>query len=67
MAAGKLSALVMAAFRLLGQQRVTPERLAHLRKLLPLAERRRLLKDLRFAPAWMHPHLRFIAGEDKPT
>lgn len=35
--------------------------------LLRVADRRRLLKDLRFAPAWMHPHLRFIAGEEKPA
>lgn len=67
MAAGEASGLVMAAFRSLGREHVTPERLAHLRQLLPPADRRRLLQDLRFAPAWMHPHLRFIAGEDKPA
>jgi hypothetical protein len=67
MAVGRAGGLVMAAFRSLGRQHVTPERLAHLRKLLKPADRRRLLQDLRFAPAWMHPHLRFIAGEDKPA
>lgn len=66
MAAGSASGLVMAGLRSVGRHHVTPERLEHLRKLLPPAERRTLLKDLRFAPAWMHPHLRFIAGEEKP-
>jgi hypothetical protein len=27
-----------------------------------LAERRALIKDLRFAPAWMHPIFRELAG-----
>jgi hypothetical protein len=62
---GGTSGLVMAGLRSLGREQVTGERLAHLRKLLKPADRRRLLKDLRFAPAWMHPHLRFIAGEEK--
>jgi len=26
-----------------------------------------LLQDLRYAPAWMHAHLRFIAGDKKPA
>jgi predicted transcriptional regulator of viral defense system len=67
MAAGQTSGLVMAGLRAVGRQHVTPERLAHLRKLLKPADRRRLLQDLRYAPAWMHAHLRFIAGEKKPA
>ena len=67
MAAGQTSGLVMAWLRAVGRQQVTPERLAHLRKLLKPADRRRLLQDLRYAPAWMHAHLRFIAGEKKPA
>lgn len=61
-AAGRASGLVMEGLRALGRDHVTPARLAHLRKLLPARDRRRLLRDLRFAPAWMHPHLRFIAA-----
>lgn len=60
-AAGRTSGLVMAGLRSVGREQVTPERLAHLRKLLKPADRRQLLRDLRYAPAWMHPHLRFIA------
>jgi len=64
-AAGRAGGLVMSALRSLGRQHVTPEHLAHLRKLLKPSDCRRLLKDLRFAPAWMHPHMRLIAGEKK--
>ena len=60
---GRASGLVMAGLRSLGQAHVTPETVAHLQKLLKPADRRRLLQDLRFAPAWMHPYLRNIAGE----
>jgi hypothetical protein len=34
--------------------------------LIPV-DLRRLLQDLRYVPAWMHSHLRFIAGEKKPA
>jgi hypothetical protein len=62
MAAGRDSTLVMAALRSLGPRQIKTHHIAHLRKLLPSADRRRLLKDLRYAPAWMHPHLREIAA-----
>jgi len=63
MAAGRSSTLVMAALRSLGPRHIKTHHIAHLRKLLPSADRRRLIKDLRYAPAWMHPHLREIAVE----
>jgi hypothetical protein len=66
-AAGRTSGLVMAALRSLGSRHVKPAKLADLRKSMKPKDRRRLLQDLRFAPAWMHPHLRFIAGEKKPS
>lgn len=61
-AAGRGSTLVMAALRSLGPRQIKTHHIAHLRKLLPSADRRRLLKDLRYAPAWMHAHLRKIAA-----
>jgi hypothetical protein len=64
-AAGRAGGLVMAALRSVGRKHVTPEHVAHLRELLKPSDRRRLLKDLRLAPAWMHPHMRLIAGEKK--
>ena len=62
-AAGRLSGLVIQALRELGQEHVTPERVEHLRRTLPADKRRGLLKDLRLAPAWMHPILRTLAEE----
>lgn len=61
-AAGKLSGLLMQAFRHLGQSHISLERMEHLKRTLPAKERRELLKDLRLAPAWMHPLFRELAG-----
>ena len=61
-AAGRLSGLLIQALRSLGKDHVTPARIAHLKKTLPAAQRRALLKDLRLAPVWMHPVFRELAG-----
>jgi len=63
--ASPMSSLVFAALRSVGKANVSSSRVAHLQKTLSAADRRRLLKDLPLAPAWMHPHLRFIAGHQK--
>jgi hypothetical protein len=63
-AAGRLSGLLIQALRALGKEHVTPERRAHLKRTLPADKRRQLLKDLRLAPAWMHPIFRELAEED---
>jgi hypothetical protein len=63
-AAGRLSGLLMQALRELGEEHVTPERRAHLKQTIPADQRRELLKDLRLAPAWMHPIFRELAEED---
>lgn len=60
-AAGRTSGLVLSALRYLGNEHITPARIAHLRKILSLKDRKRLLVDLPSAPAWLHPHLRAIA------
>ena len=61
-ASGRLSGLLMQAFRHLGKDHITVERMEQLKRTVPAMERRRLLKDLRLAPAWMHPLLRKLAG-----
>jgi hypothetical protein len=61
-AAGRLSGLLIQAFRYLGKEHITQERIRHLKRTIPANERRRLLKDLRLAPAWMHPLLRTLVG-----
>ncbi|MDI3383969.1 DUF6088 family protein [Xenophilus aerolatus] len=65
--AGRLSGLVIQAFKSLGAPHVTPERIQRLRQMLPHAERARLLNDVALAPAWMQPHLRALAHEEKST
>lgn len=61
--AGRLSGLLVQAFRELGEENVTPERLKHLKRIIPLDERQELLKDIRFAPEWMHSIFKELAEE----
>src|SRR6266571_5016553 len=63
-AAGRLSGLLIQALRELGKEHMTPERREHLKRTLPADKRRELIKDLRLAPAWMHPIFRELAQED---
>jgi hypothetical protein len=60
--ASAMSHLVFAALRSVGKAQVNPARIGHLRETLSAQDRAQLLKDLPLAPAWMHPHLRLIAG-----
>lgn len=48
--AGRLIGLLVQAFRELGKENITIERIEHLKKTIPLEERRQLLKDIRLAP-----------------
>ena len=61
-AAGRLSGLLMQAFRHLGKEHITMERMEQLKRTVPATERRGLLKDLRLAPAWMHSLFHELAG-----
>jgi hypothetical protein len=63
-AAGRLSGLLMQELRELGAGHITPERREHLKRALPADKRRELIKDLRLAPAWMHPIYRELAEEN---
>lgn len=60
-AAGRLSGLLIQALRELGEEHITPARIEHLKRTLPPKERRNLMKDIKLAPAWMHPIFREIA------
>ena len=51
----------MQAFRDLGKEHITTERMQHLKHTLPQKQREQLLKDLALAPAWMHPLFRELA------
>ncbi|MFN5227814.1 MAG: hypothetical protein ACK48K_22460 [Planctomycetota bacterium] len=59
--AGRLSGLVIQAFKALGREHLTQQRVDHLKRTLPLEKRRTLLDDLGFAPAWIRPILLEIA------
>ncbi len=50
--------------RYLGKANITEARVKQLHRLFSPKDRRQLLKDLSFAPVWMHPHLRAIAGKE---
>jgi hypothetical protein len=62
-ASGRLTGLVIQALKHLGQEHVTPQRIAHLKRTLPADERQSLAKDLKLAPTWMHPILRELAEQ----
>ena len=59
--AGKLSGLLIQAFRNLGQNHVEAYHIERLRKNLPAEERRKIVEDLTYAPIWMHKHFREVA------
>ena len=63
--AGRLSGLIIQAFRSLGKEHVTLARINKLKSTIPLKQRKELLKDLALAPAWMHPIFHEIA-ESQP-
>ncbi len=63
-AAGRLSGLLIQAFRELGKEHITPQRLAHLKRTIPANKTRELVKDMRLAPAWMRPIFRQLAEEE---
>lgn len=61
--AGQLSGLLIQAFRELGKEHITPERISMLKKTLPLEKRKAIVKDIKLAPAWMRPLFYEIAEE----
>lgn len=62
-AAGRLSGMLIQALRALGKEHITTARISQLKRSLPADKRRELLKDLKLAPAWMHPIFRELAEE----
>ena len=61
--ADRLSGLLIHALRYLGQAHITPAHIKHLRRTIPRAKREELFRDLRYAPAWMHPVLRKLTTD----
>ncbi len=63
--AGRISGTVIQALRWLGQRHVTPQTIARLRRRLSAADRRQLLEDVRYAPAWVARILRSVAEPER--
>ncbi len=63
--AGRVSGLVIQAFRYLGKGGVTPAHIATLRRTLTKPDRQRLWRDRVHAPAWMHRYFERILRDDE--
>lgn len=63
-AAGRLSGLLIQAFKSFGPLHVTPGHIRRLRERIPEAERIKVARDLALAPAWMRPLLAEVARPD---
>ena len=59
--AGRTSGLVIQAFRWLGQQNVDDSIVSLLQNKLSDRDKKQLLKDLRYAPAWVADAMRKVA------
>ena len=59
--AGRLSGTVIQALRWLGKRNVDDKTILELRRRLTDREKQQLLRDVRYAPAWIASHMREIA------
>jgi hypothetical protein len=62
--AGRASGLVAQALRNVGQGKVTPDAIQHLRQRLDAAAKKQLTADLTLVPAWMRPIFHQITRDD---
>ncbi|MCP4681936.1 MAG: hypothetical protein GY864_06370 [Desulfobacterales bacterium] len=63
--AGRISGLVIQALRHLGRQHVDDEVIARLDRRLNADSRKQLLKDIRFAPAWIADIMRRLGKKEE--
>lgn len=61
--AGRTSGWVAEALRSIGRNNITPERLRGLKATFGAKQRRELLADLRYVPAWMRPYFQELARD----
>src|SRR6266704_4424331 len=61
--AGRISGLIIQAFRYLGKKAIDEGAIQHLRKSLKEEDKKRLVRDARYAPAWIAEHMLAIARE----
>jgi hypothetical protein len=60
--AGRISGLVIQALRYIGQRHSGDAVMAGMQKRLSAEDKKQLLKDLRYAPAWIAAIMRRVAG-----
>ena len=63
--AGRISGLVIQALRHLGSRHVDAAIIEAVKKRLSASDRKRLLADIRHAPAWIADIIRKVAAEDE--
>lgn len=63
--AGKVSGLVIQALRHLGQEHVDKQVIAQLERVLDEQAKSQLIRDIRYAPAWIADIIRALAGREK--
>jgi hypothetical protein len=64
--AGRVSGTVIQALRWIGQRHVDDRMVASLRRTISDRDKQQLLKDLRYAPAWIAEIMRKVAQPKKP-
>jgi hypothetical protein len=62
--AGRVSGLAIQALRHIDQRYVDDTIVAHLQKRLSDNDRKQLLQDIRYGPAWIASILRRVAGPE---
>ena len=63
--AGKVSGLVIQALRRMGQAHIDKQVIAQLGRVLDAQAKAQLMKDIRYAPAWIADIIRDLAGREK--
>lgn len=63
--AGKISGLLIQALRYLGQKHVDDATVAQLRKRLSADDKKQLLNDIRYAPAWIAAIMRRVVHPEQ--
>jgi hypothetical protein len=62
--AGRASGWLAEALRNIGRQNITSDRLRGLKASLGPKQRRELLADIRYVPAWMRPFIQELARDE---
>jgi hypothetical protein len=65
-AAGRLSGLLIQAFKSIGAQHLSKRHVEHLRATLPAEQRAKVADDIALAPVWMRPWLLAVVHDANP-